>query len=34
MPQLFAAVIVLALAGIGLTAFFQYLERVLVPWKA
>jgi ABC-type nitrate/sulfonate/bicarbonate transport system permease component len=34
MPQLFAAVIVLAVAGIVLTAAFQYLERVLVPWKA
>lgn len=34
MPQLFASVIVLAAAGITLTAFFQYLERVLVPWKA
>jgi NitT/TauT family transport system permease protein len=34
MPQLFAGVIVLAIAGIALTAFFQYLEGVLVPWKA
>jgi NitT/TauT family transport system permease protein len=34
MPQLFASVIVLAVAGIALTAAFQYLERVLVPWKA
>lgn len=34
MPQLFASVIVLAAAGITLTAIFQYLERVLVPWKA
>jgi NitT/TauT family transport system permease protein len=34
MPQLFASVIVLAVAGIVLTAGFQYLERVLVPWKA
>lgn len=34
MPQLFAAVIVLATAGIALTALFQYLERALVPWKA
>jgi NitT/TauT family transport system permease protein len=34
MPQLFASVIVLAVAGIVLTACFQYLERVLVPWKA
>jgi NitT/TauT family transport system permease protein len=34
MPQLFAAVIVLAVAGILLTAVFQYLEKILVPWKA
>ncbi|HEV8020613.1 MAG TPA: ABC transporter permease [Candidatus Lustribacter sp.] len=34
MPQLFASVIVLAAAGIALTALFQYFERVLVPWKA
>jgi NitT/TauT family transport system permease protein len=34
MPQLFASVIVLATAGIVLTAAFQYLERILVPWKA
>ena len=34
MPQLFASVIVLATCGIALTAAFQYLERVLVPWKA
>ncbi len=34
MPQLFASVIVLATAGILLTAGFQYLERKLVPWKA
>ena len=34
MPQLFASVIVLATAGIVLTAAFQYLERKLVPWKA
>ena len=34
MPQLFAAVIVLAVAGIVLTAAFQYLEQILVPWKA
>jgi len=33
MPQLFAGVIVLALAGIIMTAFFQRLEIVLVPWK-
>jgi NitT/TauT family transport system permease protein len=34
MPQLFASVIVLAAAGILLTAGFQYLERKLVPWNA
>jgi len=34
MPQLFASVIVLATAGIVLTAAFQRLERMLVPWKA
>ena len=34
MPQLFAGVIVLAVAGIAMTAFFQRLEGVLVPWKA
>ncbi len=34
MPQLFASVIVLATAGILLTAGFQYLERKLVPWNA
>jgi NitT/TauT family transport system permease protein len=34
MPQLFASVIVLATAGIVLTALFGYVERVLVPWKA
>jgi NitT/TauT family transport system permease protein len=34
MPQLFAAVIVLAVAGILLTAVFQYFEKILVPWKA
>lgn len=33
MPQLFAGVIVLAVAGIAFTAFFQRLERVLVPWR-
>jgi NitT/TauT family transport system permease protein len=33
MPQLFAGVIVLAVAGIALTAFFQRLERILVPWR-
>jgi NitT/TauT family transport system permease protein len=34
MPQLFAGVIVLAAAGIFLTAGFERLERVLVPWKS
>ena len=34
MPQLFAGVIVLAVAGIALTTFFQKLEGILVPWKA
>ncbi len=34
MPQLFAGVIVLAVAGIAFTAFFQRLERVLVPWRS
>lgn len=33
MPQLFAGVIVLAAAGILLTAGFERAERVLVPWK-
>jgi NitT/TauT family transport system permease protein len=33
MPQLFAGVIVLAVAGIAMTAIFQQLEKVLVPWK-
>ncbi len=33
MPQLFAGVLVLATAGIVLTAAFQRLETVLVPWK-
>lgn len=33
MPELFAGVIVFAVAGITLTAFFQRLERVLAPWK-
>lgn len=34
MPQLFAGVIVLAVAGIAFTAFFQRLEGVLVPWRS
>ncbi len=33
MPQLFAGVIVLAAAGIVLTAGFDRAERILVPWK-
>lgn len=33
MPQLFAGVVVLATAGIVLTAAFQALERRLVPWN-
>ena len=33
MPQLFAAVLILAFAGIALTAGFQRLESILVPWK-
>ncbi len=32
MPELFAGVIVLAVAGIGLTAAFGWLEKRLVPW--
>jgi NitT/TauT family transport system permease protein len=32
MPDLFAGVIVLALAGIAMTAGFTWLERKLVPW--
>ena len=32
MPELFAGVIVLAVAGIVMTAGFTWLERVLVPW--
>ena len=33
MPQLFAAIIVLAVAGIVLTGGLQRLEGILVPWK-
>jgi NitT/TauT family transport system permease protein len=33
MPQLFASLMILALAGILLTAGFQRLETILVPWK-
>jgi NitT/TauT family transport system permease protein len=33
MPQMFASVIVLAVAGIVLTAAFGRLEAILVPWK-
>jgi NitT/TauT family transport system permease protein len=32
MPNLFAAVIILATAGIAMTAGFSWLERRLVPW--
>ena len=32
MPDLFAGVIVLAAAGIALTAGFSWLENRLVPW--
>src|SRR5208337_3201779 len=32
MPNLFAAVIVLASAGIAMTAGFSWIERKLVPW--
>ena len=32
MPELFAGVIVLAIAGIGMTAGFGWLEKKLVPW--
>ena len=32
MPRLFTGVMILAIAGIGLTAAFHALERVLVPW--
>jgi NitT/TauT family transport system permease protein len=33
MPQLFAGVMVLAVTGILLTAMFNRLERILVPWN-
>ena len=33
MPRLFAGVVILAGAGIALTATFQALERRLVPWN-
>jgi NitT/TauT family transport system permease protein len=32
MPELFAGVIVLAVAGIAMTAGFGWVERKLVPW--
>jgi len=32
MPELFAGVVILAVAGIVMTAGFTWLERVLVPW--
>ena len=34
MPELFAGVIVLAVAGIAMTAGFGWLEKRLVPWTA
>jgi NitT/TauT family transport system permease protein len=33
MPDLFGGVVILAVAGIVLTAGFSWLERVLVPWN-
>jgi NitT/TauT family transport system permease protein len=32
MPNLFAAVVILAVAGIVMTAGFDWIERRLVPW--
>ena len=32
MPELFAGVVVLAVAGIALTAGFGWVENRLVPW--
>jgi NitT/TauT family transport system permease protein len=32
MPELFAGVVILAVAGIAMTAGFTWIERVLVPW--
>jgi len=32
MPNLFAAVVILATAGIAMTAGFTWLEKRLVPW--
>ena len=32
MPDLFAGVVILAAAGIAMTAGFGWVERVLVPW--
>lgn len=32
MPDLFAGVVILAAAGIAMTAGFSWVERVLVPW--
>lgn len=32
MPELFAGVVILAAAGIVMTAGFTWLERILVPW--
>jgi NitT/TauT family transport system permease protein len=33
MPNLFAGVVILAVAGIALTAGFSWLERRLLPWN-
>jgi NitT/TauT family transport system permease protein len=33
MPRLFAGVLLLAIAGIAMTAAFHALERSLVPWR-
>src|SRR5258708_26333292 len=32
MPELFAGVIVLAVAGIVMTAGFRWIQRTLLPW--
>jgi NitT/TauT family transport system permease protein len=32
MPELFAGVVVLAVAGIAMTSGFSWIERKLVPW--
>ena len=33
MPQLFAGVVILAVAGVALTSAFTYLETILMPWR-